>query len=191
VNESDVDRLLNSIIFEHGKKTSFVRSLRGALFENEPEWRVNFNIIIQRLQDKLENTFDRILRNYIRPKHKDEFLFDDEIKKCSCAGMTPEEVRNFVIFNLEFARKKKLIYKLFKIDTNTRKCIDKLNELRNAVAHRYEEDAKRFKFDGKNMLHHYPTMIKFLTDAIKAICNVQEIDTLLMDTIDKVEKELE
>jgi len=193
MNQSDNSELfkkLEAITKEGIRKTSFLKSFRGALFEKETAYQHDFKLIIPKLQDCLENVFDRMLRCYIRPKQKDEWMFDDEIEKSIRSESSPEKVRDHLIFNFGFAEKKALIYRLFKPPKHTKRIIDKLNALRNAIAHRYDENDKRFVYNGKNILHDHGTLIKFCNDCVVAVNDILDIDTNLLDTIDRAEKKL-
>ncbi|MFH1875331.1 MAG: hypothetical protein ABH865_00380 [Candidatus Omnitrophota bacterium] len=181
---------LHNILKGYKNKCRFLTELKTSLFTKKTSYQLDFDIIIIQLQNRVEDIFDRILRTYTRPKQKEEYLYNDEIMKDTAAKFTPEEVRNLIIFNLGFSEKKNLIFKLFKVSKSTKTIIDKLNEMRNAIAHRYSEDDKRFIYKEKNVLHDPNTLINFFRDNFEGIIEILEIETKLLDAIDKAEGEL-
>ena len=116
---------IKKIFREHKNKESLLRKVRSLLFIKETNYRIDFNVIVPELQNRLENIFDRIIRCYIRSKQKDEDLYDAEIVKNLNNiknALTPEEVRHHIVFSLGFFEKKLLVYKLFKLAKHTKKC---------------------------------------------------------------------
>lgn len=181
---------IQKILKEYKGKSRFLVELKSLLFYKKTSYQVDFNIIIIELQNNVEDIFDRILRSYTRPKQKEEYLYDDEIIQDTTAQITPEEVRSKIIFNFGFAEKKNLIYKLFKVSKSTKTIIDKLNEMRNAIAHRYNENDKRFLHKKKNVLHDLDSLVNFFNNSLEGIIEILEIETKLLNAIDKAEDEL-
>lgn len=181
---------IQKILKEYKSKSRFLAELKSLLFYKKTSYQVDFNIIIIGLQNKVEDIFDRILRSYTRPKQKEEYLFDDEVIQDATAQLAPEEVRSQIIFNFGFAEKKNLVYKLFKVSKSTKTIIDKLNEMRNAIAHRYNENDKRFLYKKKNVLHDLDSLVNFFNDSLEGVIEILEIETKLLDAIDKAEDKL-
>ena len=192
MEERELFVALKKIFCEYEGKGKFLSSLKSEFFVRQANYRIDFNILVIGLQNEIEDAFDRILRCYIRPKNNDdEYLYDDEIMKLTKAKIKPEEVRKSIIFNLGFAEKKALIFRLFHITKTTREIINKLNEVRNAIAHRYEENDKRFIYNGRNILLDLNTMVYFFADCFVSGNEIFDIDTNLLDAIDKAEQELD
>lgn len=189
MDNSSLKKEIDSIFKAFNYKSRFIREIKKTLFQKQPEYRVDFDIIILRLQNWTEDIFDRILRCYTRPKQKEEYLYDDEIMGEMIAQKDSETIRREIIFNLGFAEKKSLIYKTFKISAQTRQIIDKLNEVRNAIAHRYSENDKRFFYKQKNILGNDSALRRFLYDCMAGIDEILKLDTKLLNAIDRAEKE--
>jgi len=181
---------IKAILEELKNKSDFLRILKRLLHQKQPEYRVDFDIVVFYLQNKVEDVFDRILRCYTRPKQKDEYLYEHEIMKEIAVSKDSETIRAEIIFNLGFAEKKSLVYKTFKISRQTRQVIDKLNEIRNAVAHRYSEEDKRFFYNHKNILTDYKALRGFFEDCLTGVNEIFNLDTKLLDAVDKAEKGL-
>ncbi len=190
MDNSNLEKEIDSILKSFHSKRKFIYEIKKALFQKEPEYRIDFDVIILRLQNKIEDIFDRILRCYTRPKQKEEYLYDDEIMKEMKVQKDPEMIRKEIILNLGFAEKKSLIYKTFKISAKTKQIIDKLNEVRNAIAHRYSERDRRFLYKQKNILDDDKALKIFLYDCLLGVNEILEVDTKLLDAIDRAEKEL-
>ncbi len=181
----DIQKLLK----DHKNKSRFLAGLKSSLFYKKTSYEVDFDIIIIGLQNRVEDIFDRILRSYTRPKQKYQYMYDNEINQSIAVQLSPEDVRSQIISNFGFGDKKNLIYKLFKIPKIMRTVIDKLNEIRNAIAHRYSRDDKRFVYKGKNVLCDL-NELPFLNDVFEGINELLAIETKLLDAIDKAEDEL-
>ena len=182
---------LEKICRDHMNKRKFLKTLKSHLMTKHPSYRSDFNLVIMRLHNCLEDVFDRIIRSYIRPKQKDEWMYSDEVINSLNAKLLPEDVRNYIVFNLSFFEKKNLIHKLFGITKSTREFIEILNCMRNAIAHRYAEDDVRFCYKKQNILQNYVTLKIFITDYFHVLGEILKIDTKLLDALDKAEKALD
>lgn len=191
MDESDITKHLEKICSEYRGKSYFTELLlKSDLFQKIPKYKQNFNFIVFVFHNKLEDIFDRILRSYTRPKQKDEWIFSDEIMSALKIKSTPEDIRQKLIFKLGFNDKKKIIYDLFPLSKDAKNVIDRLNIVRNSIAHRCNEDDESFKYIKKNVLTNSAGMASFLMHCNTAIGEVLSWETQLLDAIDKAEKEL-
>jgi hypothetical protein len=142
------------------------------------------------LHNRLENIFDRILREYTRPKQNDEDLYEDEIMTTLKTAMSSEAIRERIIFNSGFYDKKSIIYEMFPLSQKAKHAIDKLCVVRNSIAHRYSDDDQRFKYYKKNIIHNAGGMATFIVHCITATREVLSWEIRLLDAIKKAETDL-
>ena len=188
MDDSKLFKELEKICKEHAIKAGYIKKFKRLLLSKYPEYRLEFNLIIMRMHNWYEDVFDRILRSYIRPRQKDEWIYDDDIIKMLKARLTPEETRHIIIFNLGFIDKKNVIHKLFGLSKKARDLIEKLNRLRNAIAHRYSKESRHFFYNGQNILDNPKVLDLFAYDYFKILEEILKIETALLDALDKEEK---
>ncbi|MBU1044512.1 MAG: hypothetical protein KJ915_08990 [Candidatus Omnitrophica bacterium] len=183
---------LEELVKEKVKKEVFLKELiKSELFMKYPKYRLAFNSVIMAIHNLTENVFDRIIRCYVRPKQKDESLYDDAVITYCNTKLCPEEVRGYIIFNFGFEEKKNLIHKVFGLSKKTKNLIEKLNVIRNAIAHRYDENDQRYFYKKQNVVENCSVLVMFIEDYFLALKEILRIDTRLLDGLDKAEKEFD
>ena len=171
----------NKIVKEYARKTTYLKELRLLLFEKDTQNRLDLNIIIIKLHNMMEDRFDKIIHFYTKPFSKNKDSYPNNMLIKSRVKLTPEQVLDDVVFNLDFLVKKNLIHKAFGLSKSFRELIEKLNGMRNAIAHRYSENDKRFIYHGKNILHDSIALVEFINNYCQCYEEILKIDERLDD----------
>ena len=180
-DDFSVIKEFNKILEGYARKTTYLKELRSLLFTKETQNRLSFNIIIIRLHNMMEDRFDKIIRFYTKPFPQNKAFYPNNMPIKLRVKLTPEQVLHDVVFNLDFLAKKNLIHKAFGLSKSFRELIEKLNSMRNAIAHRYSENDKRFIYHGKNILHDSIALVKFINNYCQCYEEILKIDERLDD----------
>jgi len=186
--EDKIIKEIETICQEHMSRTVFIKKLRRLFCSQYSEFSIEASFLIIKFHNKLEDIFDRILRNYIRPRQKDEDLYNDDIMKALKLRNDPEKVRHDIIFNLDFIAKKNILHKMFGLPKKTREFIEKLNNMRNGIAHRYAEEDQRFLYHKKSIFSDKSALEQFVVEYGQVVNDILSLDTNLLDAIDKTEE---
>lgn len=167
--DDSIERQLKDI-----ERVANIKNLKSILLSKEPESDQNLQLIIFRLHHLLEDIFDRILLYYICPQSP-----DNETINSLPANLEPTEVCNNLIFNSNFYFKAELVCDAFMLLESTRNKIKGLNNIRNAIAHRYKNNHKYFQYKKKNIFEDLDSLEMFITDTVAAIQEVSDIGELI------------
>ncbi len=173
--DNSIERQLKDI-----ERDANIKNLKSILLSKEPESDQDLQLIIFRLHHLLEDIFDRILLCYICPQSP-----DNETINSLPANLEPTEVCNNLIFNSNFYFKAELICEAFMLSESTRNKIKILNNIRNAIAHRYKTNHKYFQYKKKNILQDLDGLEAFIQDTVTAIEEVHDIDELIEQYFEK------